>query len=681
MIPKKGDLTQPKNYRPITCLPSAYKIMTSIIRQKIYSHIKSNNILAWEQNGCKHKARGCKELLVIDNIVTKQARKRLKNISMSWIDYQKAYDSVPHSWLIEILDIYKIDPQVSSLLRHLMSTWRTTLSVKGTTQTYRTQTIRIKRGIFQGDGLSPLWFCLALNPLSNMLNRSAYGYAIDDLTKLSHLFYMDDLKLFARGKQQLEGELEIVRAFSEDIRMTFGLDKCATVHVRRGKLAENENITLRDGDCIRNLGIESTYRYLGIQQSYEIRQKENKVMAERELVRRVSKILNTHLNAKNKIVAINVWAIPPLTYTAGILTWSKTDLGRLDQKLRTMMTKRGMLHPNSAIERLYVPRVEGGRGLASLEAMVLKEKDNLRKFFRNKNLPVYRTIVAWDKNYTVLNLSRSEEPEAEDALVRMRTTWQNKTIHGRFYASLEQADVDIKTSNAYLTSGYLFPETEGAVLAIQDQVVKTRAYVKHILHQDTDTTKCRMCGLAEETIHHLTAGCSAIAQTRYLERHNNMGKVVHQLVCINKNLLNNFTPHYKYSPQSVLENETTKMYWDVTIIADRGLEHNRPDMVIWNKVEKSAILVDFAVPSDHNLSKTYAEKYEKYQILAQEIKSIWQLKRVTIMPLVISVNGLVHKRTVQHIEELNLPGNTIMWMQRAAILGTVGIVRRIISPY
>lgn len=57
MIPKKGDLTQPKNYRPITCLPSAYKIMTSIIRQKIYSHIKSNNILAWEQNGCKHKAR------------------------------------------------------------------------------------------------------------------------------------------------------------------------------------------------------------------------------------------------------------------------------------------------------------------------------------------------------------------------------------------------------------------------------------------------------------------------------------------------------------------------------------------------------------------------------------------------------------------------------------------------
>ncbi|XP_044760847.1 uncharacterized protein LOC123318293 [Coccinella septempunctata] len=122
MIPKKGDLTQPKNYRPITCLPSAYKILTSIIRQKLYSHIKRNNILAWEQNGCKHKARGSKELLVIDNVVTKHARKRLKNISMSWIEYQRAYDSMPHSWLIKVLDIYKVDQQVSGLLRHLMST-------------------------------------------------------------------------------------------------------------------------------------------------------------------------------------------------------------------------------------------------------------------------------------------------------------------------------------------------------------------------------------------------------------------------------------------------------------------------------------------------------------------------------------------------------------------------------
>ncbi|XP_044745140.1 uncharacterized protein LOC123307005 [Coccinella septempunctata] len=104
MLSKKGDLTQPRNYRPITCLPAVYKIITSTIGHKIQIHLKKNKIMAWKQNGCKERGRGSKELLVIDNILTKQARRKLKNISMAWIDYQKAYDSIPHSWILEVLE-------------------------------------------------------------------------------------------------------------------------------------------------------------------------------------------------------------------------------------------------------------------------------------------------------------------------------------------------------------------------------------------------------------------------------------------------------------------------------------------------------------------------------------------------------------------------------------------------
>ncbi|XP_045474917.1 uncharacterized protein LOC123680845 [Harmonia axyridis] len=142
MIPKKGDLTNPKNYRPITCLPAIYKILTSTIGHKINTHIKTNNIMSWEQNGCKSKARGSKELLVIDNTVTKQAKKRLKNISVAWIDYQKAFDSVPHSWLLEILKIYEVHPEVIQLLKCLMSTWRTSLTWRDKSTSYRTSEIR-----------------------------------------------------------------------------------------------------------------------------------------------------------------------------------------------------------------------------------------------------------------------------------------------------------------------------------------------------------------------------------------------------------------------------------------------------------------------------------------------------------------------------------------------------------
>lgn len=130
---------------------------------------------------------------------------------MAWIDYQKAFDSLSHSWLMEALHIYIANLQLIHLFKHLMLTCLTSFSVKGKTNSFKTREIHIKRVIFQDDALSPLWFCLSLKPLSNMLNRSSYFYNIDEQAQLTHLFYMDDVKLYARGQQQQqEGELELV---------------------------------------------------------------------------------------------------------------------------------------------------------------------------------------------------------------------------------------------------------------------------------------------------------------------------------------------------------------------------------------------------------------------------------------------------------------------------------------
>ncbi|XP_044766265.1 uncharacterized protein LOC123322386 [Coccinella septempunctata] len=673
LLPKKEDLDHPENYRPITCLSSIYKIITSLLANKINTHLKHCNVMAWEQNGCRSKSRGSKELLVIDNELTKLARRRNKNIAIAWIDYQKAYDTVPHSWLIEVLVIYKIERRVIEVLKTLMATWRTTLSLCEGGISYETSEIQIKRGIFQGDGLSPPWFCLALNALSGMLNRSAYGYAVDERTKITHLFYMDDLKLYARGRAQLEGELEMVRMFSADIGMNLGLEKCATIIVRRGKLSEEENVRLKDGKEINNLTNEDKYKYLGIQQTFEIRHKENKDHTKEELLRRIRLILKSQLSAKNKIMAINIWAIPPLTYTAGVLSWSKTELQQIDQKIRTTLTQFGLHHPNSAIERLYLPRKEGGRGLCSVEATCGKEMHNIRNHFLNSHLPIHRWIAQGTRSMIL-------QPD-EDHLEMLRQRWSAKELHGRFYSNIHQEEVDITASNTYLIQGYMFPQTEGTIFAIQDQVVPTRNYIKHIIKKQIENTKCRLCNKAEETVLHLTSGCSSIAGTKYLSRHDNMGKVVHQLIAQREELIRQFTPHHIYMPASILENERTKIYWDFNITTDIGTEHNRPDMVVWNKKEMRATIIDFAVPQDGNLVKTYTEKISKYSLLAWQMRDMWQLRKVDIIPLIISVNGIVPRKTVQHLQELGLPPNTVTWMQKAVLLGTVNIIRQVLFPH
>ena len=78
------------------------------------------------------------------------------------------------------------------------------ISFKNVENTLNARDININSDIFQGDSLSPILFCVTLIPLSKLLNNTGYGYKIYDNT-INNLFYMDDLKLFAKNDQQLEG--------------------------------------------------------------------------------------------------------------------------------------------------------------------------------------------------------------------------------------------------------------------------------------------------------------------------------------------------------------------------------------------------------------------------------------------------------------------------------------------
>ena len=105
-----------------------------------------------------------------------------------------------------------------------MRTWKKTLNLNHTNGQLTSRAVRIKEGIFDGDSLSPLLFCLALAPLSSLLNESNYGYEIQ-CQKLTHLFYMDGSKTYARDDDQQTGLLKIAKTFSNYIQMECGLGK------------------------------------------------------------------------------------------------------------------------------------------------------------------------------------------------------------------------------------------------------------------------------------------------------------------------------------------------------------------------------------------------------------------------------------------------------------------------
>ena len=86
----------------------------------------------------------------------------------------------------------------------------------------QSQLIQIRRGIFQGDSLLPLLYCIELIPLTKELKRADCGYQVHGTErKISHLLYMDDLKLLGRNENDLENEIKIVQTISKDINMNF----------------------------------------------------------------------------------------------------------------------------------------------------------------------------------------------------------------------------------------------------------------------------------------------------------------------------------------------------------------------------------------------------------------------------------------------------------------------------
>ncbi|XP_050549514.1 uncharacterized protein LOC126910674 [Spodoptera frugiperda] len=624
MIPKDSDHMNPAKYRPITCLQTIYKLITGCISEIIYKHITQNNILSEEQKGCRKYSQGCKEQLIIDSVAMKHSVKLKNDICTMYVDYQKAFDSVPHSWLVYILQHYKIHPSIIQFLIESMKHWNTKIKLG---KLVETDPIPIRRGIFQGDALSPLWFCLALNPLSNLLNSSKAGLTIQGNDspdfELTHLMFMDDIKLYSNSTPGLHILADLTQTFSDDICMTFGIDKCKTFSLRKGQLIEPNPYILDSGMTIEPMTQDCTYKYLGFEQTYQIDQKHTKNKLTAKYKHRLNMLIRSQLTSRNLIKSINTFAIPVLTYSFGIINWSKADLTKLQRLINTSLTKNRKHHPRSCVQRITLPRDEGGRGLIDVQNLHNQQIINLRNFFMHKsqNSTLHKAISQIDRKYTPLNL-HSTDPQRNEHITSKSdkiAAWARKSLHGRHRLDLQQPHVDMKASNAWLRRGELFPETEGFMIAIQDQVIDTANYQKYIIRRPNYNDSCRRCHGASETIQHITGACRAIAQTDYKHRHDQVAAIIHQSLAIQTKLVSDKVPYYKYKPQAVLENEHFKLYWDRTIITDKTIYNNRPDITMLDKQKKDLVrCTKFHISGQSYLS-------------AIALRMLWRLPRRRLM--------------------------------------------------
>ena len=130
---------------------------------------------------------------------------------------------------------------------------------------------------------------------------------------------MDDLKLYGKSERsEMKGLVSTVELFSQDIDMEFGIKKCGVIIMNRGKIKSTAGIELPSGEKIKEIE-EDAYKYLRILDYDRIKEQEMKNKFKNKYFKRARLILKSKLNGRNRIMALNTWAVSTMQYDAGIL--------------------------------------------------------------------------------------------------------------------------------------------------------------------------------------------------------------------------------------------------------------------------------------------------------------------------------------------------------------------------
>ena len=169
-----------------------------------------------------------------------------------------------------------------------------------------------------------------------------------------------------------------------------------------------------------------------------------------------------------------------------------------------------------------------------------------------------------------------------------------------------------------------------------------------------------------------------LAQKEYRKRHDRMGLRVYWELLVKYGFERSEKWYQEVpDPVRITSDRRYEIRWDQTIPTARKLDHNKPDVVMIDHVEKKWILIDFSVPFDGNVAKKEDEKKTNYTELARSVAAEHNV-RVEIIPIVVGALGVVTKDLEEYLKKLEIR-DVIGGLQTAALIGTAAILKKVLS--
>ena len=255
-IHKKGSKTDPDNYRGIALATCMSKFFAAVLNQRLLNFALEKGVIRKNQLGFMPGNRCSDALIILYNIFNKYCVKRNKYIYACFVDFKKAFDTVPRHILFQKLLSHDITGKFYNCIKNMYTQDFACVNIGDSI----TEEFRINQGVKQGCILSPLLFNIFVSDLTTALDKGESNpVKIDNDLSLNSLIWADDLLLLSESEHGLNNMLRNLDEYTKSNLIRVNLDKTnCMIFNKSGRLIRR---TFMFGS--KKVEMTREYKYLG----------------------------------------------------------------------------------------------------------------------------------------------------------------------------------------------------------------------------------------------------------------------------------------------------------------------------------------------------------------------------------------------------------------------------------
>lgn len=380
LLPKKGDLQEIKNWRPVSLLCSDLKIFSKALANRLKDVM--GQIIHFDQTYCVPGRSIADNICLVRDILDVSVNGDL-DLGLISIDQEKAFDRVEHQYLWESLEAFGFGTTFIDMIKVLYQDIESVLKINGGLSA----PFKIGRGIRQGCALSGMLYSLAIEPMLNMFRSRIEGFMLGhDFVQNKISAYADDIMIFINSQKDVNNLVSIVHDFGviSSSKVNWGKSDALIC----GKWA-NGSPTLPGGLTWKRGGL----KYLGVHLGDASMQQKNwdGLMEKMEGRLKKWKWIHAQLSFRGRVLITNNLIASTLWHRLWCVEPPSGLLPKLQAKIVDFFWDKLHWVPQSI---LFLPVEEGGQGLVSLVSRHATFRlQFIQKFLTNPVDVVWRNIA------------------------------------------------------------------------------------------------------------------------------------------------------------------------------------------------------------------------------------------------------------------------------------------------